>query len=321
MRGAIEMSVFFKDTKEIKTDVLIIGGGSAGMWVANEIKKSNNAYSVTVVDKGPAKWGGLLAMSGGDLDAVIPSENVEDWMEDIVYYWDGLCDQPLVERLFSESYQRLKDYEEMGCEFLYDDEGKLKGVPQRGLKHVKLYLAKDKGCGGEHMAQGVKKSAEALNVEQIGRVLITDLINKNGKIIGAVGFHTIDGTMYIFKTKAVILACGQTGWKTSYMNNTSSGDWLNLSLRAGARVRNFEFGRVWNVPKLFAWEGQTTLLPLGAKFVNKNGEDFMKKYSPIIGPNTDPHFTTIGMAMECREGRGPIYFDVSELKMEGNEKS
>ena len=65
-----------------------------------------------------------------DLDAVIPDESVEDWMRDIVYYWDGLCDQELVERMFTESYQRLKDYEDMGCKFLYDQNGKLKGVPE-----------------------------------------------------------------------------------------------------------------------------------------------------------------------------------------------
>ncbi|MGM9525834.1 MAG: FAD-binding protein [Peptococcaceae bacterium] len=313
------MHTLLQDTKTIKTDVLIIGGGSSGVWAANEIKKANETLSVTIVDKGPEKWGGLLAMSGGDLDAVVPGESVEDWMKDIVYYWDGLCDQELVERMFTESYNRLQDYESMGCEFLYDQSGNLKGVPQRGLKHVKLYLAKDKGCGGEHMAHSIRKRAENSGVQQLGRILITDFLKQDNKIVGAVGFHTVDGTFYVFQTKAIILACGQTGWKTSYMNNTSSGDWLNMSLRAGAKVRNFEFGRVWNVPKYFAWEGQTTLLPLGAKFVNRNGEDFMKKYSPVIGPNTDPHFTTIGMAMECREGRGPIYFDVSELKMDGNE--
>ena len=314
------MTMLLDKTQEIETDVLIIGGGSAGIWAANEIKKNNEKLSVTVVDKGPQKWGGLLAMSGGDLDAVVPDEKVEDWMEDIVYYWDGLCDQPLVERMFQESYQRLKDYEEMGCEFLYDETGKLKGVSQRGLKTIKLYLAKDKGCGGEHMAQSIRRKADEQNINQMGRVLVTDFLKKENRIVGAVGFNVIDGTFYIFKTNAIIVASGQTGWKTSYMNNTSSGDWLNMSLRAGAKVKNFEFGRVWNVPKYFAWEGQTTLLPLGAKFVNKNGEDFMKKYSPVIGPNTDPHFTTIGMANECREGRGPIYFDVSNLKIEGNEK-
>ncbi len=313
------MQNLLNKTEFLTTDVLIIGGGSSGIWAANEIKKSNKEISVTVVDKGPEKWGGLLAMSGGDLDAVIPDESVEDWMRDIVYYWDGLCDQELVERMFTESYQRLKDYEDMGCTFLYDQNGKLKGVPQRGLNSVKLYLAKDKGCGGEHMAQSIRKRAEFSGVKQIGRVLITDLLERDNKIIGAVGFHTINGTFYVFQTKAVILACGQTGWKTSYMNNTSTGDWLNMSLRIGAKVKNFEFGRVWNVPKDFAWEGQTTLLPLGAKFVNQDGEDFMKKYSPIVGANTDPHFTTIGMALECRKGNGPIYFDVSNLKFDGNE--
>ena len=81
------MQNLLNKTEFLTTDVLIIGGGSSGIWAANEIKKNNKEISVTVVDKGPEKWGGLLAMSGGDLDAVIPDESVEDWMRDIVYYW------------------------------------------------------------------------------------------------------------------------------------------------------------------------------------------------------------------------------------------
>ena len=82
---------------------------------------------------------------------------------------------------------------------------------------------------------------------------------------------------------------------------------------AGARLKDFEFSRVWNMPRYFGWEGQTKLIPLGARFVNAKGEPFMEKYSPVLGVNTDPHFITIAMAMEIRAGRGPIYFDISRI--------
>lgn len=103
------------------------------------------------------------------------------------------------------------------------------------------------------------------------------------------------------------------GWKTSYGKNTPTGEGVEMLWNAGGRLKDFEFSRVWNMPRYFGWEGQTKLIPLGARFVNAEGEPFMEKYSPVLGVNTDPHFITIAMAMEIRAGRGPICFDISRI--------
>ncbi len=112
------------------------------------------------------------------------------------------------------------------------------------------------------------------------------------------------------------MATGNTGWKPSYSQNTATGEWVSMVWRAGTELRNYEFVKVWNQPKLYSWEGQTTLFPLGARFVNALGEPFMERYSPVLGANTDPHYMTRAMAMEIRAGRGPIYFDMSQIKPE-----
>lgn len=221
-----------------------------------------------------------------------------------------------MEEIFKQSWDRLKDYQRLGCEFLTGPDGKLKGIPQRSLDHVKLYPAKLKGTGGADMVRGLIKEANRLGVERLGRTLVTDLLKRDGRVVGAVGFHTINGEFYIFKTCAVVLATGSGGWKSSYGQNTATCEGIYMAFRAGAEVRNCEFVRVWNVPKLFSWESQTTLLPLGARFVNAKGEPFMDKYSPKFGANTDPHYNVRGMAIEAREGRGPIYFDISKIKPE-----
>ena len=303
----------FKKTEEIFTDVLVVGGGPGGLWTANQYKSRNPEGDVLIVDKGPKDWGGLMSLSGGDFDAIMPGEKVDDWVKDLVYYWDGLCDQEMMESLISGIYDRFQDYLDMGCEYLKDDDGNYKGVPQRHLDHYKLYVTKEKGYGGERMTNVLVKRAQELGVRRRGRVLITDLIKKEDQVVGAVGFHSVEGILYVIHARAVVLACGMTGWKSSYMKNTTTGEWLDMALRAGANVTNFEFGRVWNTPKEFSWEGQTTLLPLGAKYVNRDGENFMERYSPVFGNNTDPHYLTLGMALEARAGRAPIYFDVSEL--------
>ena len=306
-------TVYFNEIEEIKTDLLVVGGGPGGLWSANQFKTRNAGKDVLIVDKGPKDWSGLMSLSGGDFDAIMPDENVDDWVRDLVYYWDGLCDQEMMEELIGGIYDRFQDYLSRGCEYLKDEDGKFHGVPQRHLDHYKLYVTKEKGYGGERLTNALVNWAKELGVRRMGRVQITDLIKKEGQIVGAVGFHSVEGTAYIFHAKAVVLACGMAGWKPSYMKNTSTGEWVDMVLRAGVEVSNFEFGRVWNTPKEFSWEGQTTLLPLGAKYVNKNGENFMKRYSPNFGDNTDPHYVTLGMAMEARAGRAPIYFDISNL--------
>ena len=301
----------------VDTDVLVIGGGPSGLWTANRAKEFVN--NVLIVDKGPQDWGGLVSMSGGEMDALLPDESVDDWVKDLIYYWDGLCEQDIMEEIYKISYDRLKDYQRFGCQFLTGPDGKLKGIPQRGLDHIKLYPAKLKGMGGKDMTRGLVKEAQRLGVRRISRTQVTDLLKQDGRIAGAVGFNTINGDFYIFRAKAVVLATGAGGWKASYSQNTSTGDGLQMAWRAGAELRNCEFVKVWNVPFLFAWESQTTLLPLGARFINAKGEPFMDKYSPILGANTDPHYIVIGMALEAREGRGPFYLDTSPIKVDNIE--
>jgi succinate dehydrogenase/fumarate reductase flavoprotein subunit len=292
----------------IETDVLIIGGGVAGLWAANRAKET--LANVLVVDKGPLDWGGQASLSGGDFVAVLPGEDVDEFVKDLVYYYDGLCEQDFVEEAFKQSFDRLTDYQRLGCQFLGGPDAKLKGVPQRGLDHVKLYPARLKGTGGADMTRGLLKQADRLGVKRLGRIMVTDLLEYNGRIVGAVGFDTWNGEFYTFKAGAVVLATGPSGWRLF------TGEGIHMAFRAGAELQNMEFAVVWNAPKLFSWESQTTLLPLGATFVNANGEPFMEKYSPILGANTDPHYNVMGIAFEMREGRGPIYFDVSRIKLE-----
>jgi succinate dehydrogenase/fumarate reductase flavoprotein subunit len=134
-----------------------------------------------------------------------------------------------------------------------------------------------------------------------------------------VGFNTISGQFCIFKARSVVLALGHSGFKISYHHNTCAGGSIEIGLRAGLEVSNLEFNRVWIMPRLFQWEGQTYLLPLGAKLVNAKGEVFMEKYSPVFGTNTDPHFVSRGMAIEALLGNAPFYLDCRGMSPESME--
>jgi len=301
----------------IETDVLIIGGGVTGLW--SSIKARDFVDRVTIVDKGPKDWGGQGSRSGGAMVSVVPPDKLDEYLEDLVYYYDGYCDQELMELILRNSYDRMRDLQKLGYEFMSDDQGNLKGVPQRALPHVKCYIGQPFGMGGKNMVTVLLNKAKSLGVERFGRIVITDILKSRGAAVGAIGFDSISGRFYCLKARAVIIAVGNGGWKVSYHHNTCAGDNVDLGLRAGAEVTNGEFARVWLTPRYFAWEVQTYLLPLGARLVNAKGETFMDRYSPNFGANTDPHYVARAMAIEALQGNGPFYMDLTAMTPESVE--
>jgi len=302
----------------VACDVLVIGGGVAGLWCA--IKAKEHVDRVMIVDKGPQDWGGQASRSGGSMVGVVPPDNsTEAVLEDFIYYYDGLCDQELMEVILGGSYGIIRELQRFGYQFITDDRGNLKGVPQRALENVRCYLGAPFGMGGKNMVSCLVQECERLGVQRIGRIMITDILKHGEQAAGAVGFHIVNGQFHIIKARSVILAVGNSGFKVSYHHNTCAGGSIDIGLRAGLEVSNLEFNRVWIVPRYFQWEGQTFLLPLGAKLVNAKGEVFMDKYSPVFGTNTDPHFVSRGMAIEALQGNAPFYLDCSGMAPESVE--
>lgn len=300
----------------VQADALIIGCGPSGMWTAKRMKELNPDADVLIVDKGPDLWGGLMCLSGGDFEAVMPEEDVNDWVKDLVYYWDGLCDQDEIADIYATSYDRMRDYQNLGYSFLRHENGELAPVPQRAMEHCRLYPASEKGTGGQIMANAMIQEMHRLGVRHMGRTQVTDLLKVGNRVVGAVGFDSRTGDFITFQAGAVVVACGNPSWKPGYNGNTSTGEWVKMCLEAGVKMRNFETLTVMNAPKLFFWEGQGIYLALGARFVNALGEPFMDRYSPVLGANTDNNYVTRAMAIEIKEGRGPIYFDLSQVKEE-----
>ena len=300
----------------LRTDILIIGGGSAGLWAAKGAKEEDPGRDVLIVDKSFPDWGGLMSLSGGDLEVCLPGDSPEQWVRDFVYYWDGLCEQDVMEELWKESFDIFESYQKMGCTYLKDEQGEYRSVLQRALDHVRLFPVQIKGTGGQNMRKAMISEMDRLHVRRMGRIEITRLLTEDEQVTGAAGFDYVTGKKYLFEAQSVILAAGIASWKPSYNQNTASGEGACLAFQAGAVLRNFEFLHIWNVPKYFEWEGQTVLMPLGARFVNKDGEAFMNKYSPVLGPNTDPHYITRAMALETLAGKAPIHLDLSSIREE-----
>ena len=299
------------------TDVLVVGGGFSGSWAA--LRAADTAGDVLIVDKAARDWRGLGMMSGGDMIVMQPEFRVEDLLDEMVYYYDGLCDQPLVRKILEHSYDRFRDLERWGHIFARDEKGKLRAVVQRGLTYMRYYLYHPYGKGGPHTCNTLYDQLALRGVRRLSNLQIVKLIKRSGRVVGAAGFHTRSGLPCVIKAGAVILCTNTGGFKMSYLSNTSAGEGALLGYEAGATFQNMEFLQNWTCPMAFAWEGQTGMLPYGARFVNRKGEDFMKKYSPLRGAKSDPHYNIRGMVLETRAGNGPTYFDTSTMSEEGVE--
>ena len=260
---------------EYTTDLLVVGCGFSGMWAAMRAKDFLD--DVLVVDKGPRDWGGLGGLSGGDMIVKQPDMNLDDLLDDLVYYYDGLADQKLLGQILTQSYDRFMDFENWGHKFVRNDKGELCFIPQRALDYMRFYYYHPYGMGGIDKARLLKRECEKRGVRRLGRVVITDVITDGERVTGAVGFHAQSGKPVYIRARAVLLATNTGGWKPSYHQNTPASEGVSIAWNAGCAMRNFEFWKVWNVPVDFAWEGQTGLLPKGARFLNNKGEDFMLK--------------------------------------------
>ena len=221
-------------------DVLIIGGGFSGSWAA--LTARQHVENVLIVDKGPRDWGGLGGMSGGDMIVKQPEFAAKDLVEELVYYYDGLCEQDVLEEILNQSYERFKDYEKMGHEFARDDSGRLMSIPQRGLELMRYYFYHPYGKGGAHTTQILNAELQRLNVQRLGRIEITDLVKDGDAVSGAVGFHAQSGAPCLFRAKAVILAAHNGGWKGSYLLNTCAGEGAALAYGAVCRPLCQELG-------------------------------------------------------------------------------
>jgi succinate dehydrogenase/fumarate reductase flavoprotein subunit len=148
-------------------------------------------------------------------------------------------------------------------------------------------------------------------VQLIERVMVTDLVEWEGSIIGAIGLHTRTGEFYFFRSKAIILAAGGCTFKSFYLGHRNmTGEAQAMAYQAGAALRNLEQAMSNSTAREVDIHGMGGLSSVG-KFVNKLGEEFMWRYDPLLGNRAMMHTLTQSFAKEVSAGRGPIYFDLS----------
>lgn len=300
--------------KSIKTDVLIIGAGTAGCYAALTLSKRSN-LSVTVAEKANIKRSGCLAAGVNAINAYITKGKVpEDYVNYATKDANGIVRHDLLLSAAKRFNSCTREMEKLGLVILKDENG---DYVARGDRNIKI--------NGENfkpiLASAVSKCE---NVSVINNLNITDLIIKNNNVVGAVGFSIKDNTAYTISAKAVLISTG--GASGVYKPNNpgfskhkmwyppfNTGAGYAMALKAGAEMTTFEM-------RFIALRCKDTIAPtgtiaqgVGAKQVNAKGEVYETKYGITTSERV------YGTVEENVLGNGPCYLKTLGIDNEKNE--
>lgn len=299
-----------------RTDLLVIGGGIAGLFASIKAKEANPDLDVLLVDKAYPGASGCSVFAAGVLPNWQPGDNYDDYVREIIEYnSEYLIDQNYVETAVRESYHVFQALLSYGVEFLRDGNGQIKRIPVLTSSYGRCSIFN----GGPNMLWRVRAAARQQGVRMIDRIVITDLLTEHGRCLGAVGFHGRTGQFHVFKAKATILAAGTMYSNRGQMGSAgATGDGPAMAYRAGVEMRNLEqLGYASIGPKGFGGiPGLHVIFGNGGILVNAKGERFMERYNPRLKEEARRSETGRAILNEWHEGRGPCYLDCTHLPPE-----
>ena len=303
----------------LKTDVLVIGGGAAGVRAA--IEANNQGLDTCLASKGPIAHSGLTPLAYPSLQAPFGVSDARDnkdvHYEDIVKIGRVLCDEDLARVLADEIVERVYELEDYGVKFKKQDDGKFLQIHHPGQTYPRnLFIIQ----GGFGLINGLRREVKRReNIKILEDFFISALLREQGEVVGAFGQNLRDGRFYAIEAKATILACGgyEEIWGLTDTAPDSTGDGVFLGYAAGADVIDMEMALYY--PVTFAWPEAVrgvllqyeTLLAkekLDFRLVNNEGKQFLPE-----GPLPVRDTLMRMMFAEVEEGRGTehraVYID------------
>ena len=298
----------------LTTDVLIIGGGTAGCYAALTIREKSDA-SIIIAEKANIKRSGCLAAGVNAINAyIVEGRKPEDYVEYAKKDADDIVREDLLLTMSERLNEVTAKMEKLGLVILKDENGR---YVARGNRNIKI--------NGENIKPILADAVNSLeNVTVINRLNITDYIVKDNTILGAVGFNIDTGEAYEIRAKKVLCATGGAAglykpnnpgfsrhkmWYPPF--NTGAG--FAMGINAGAEMTTFEM-------RFIALRCKDTIAPtgtiaqgVGAKQVNSLGEVYENRY----GLTTS--LRVYGTVRENIEGRGPCYLRTEGISSEQDE--
>lgn len=295
MKSAIE--------RHFATDVLIIGGGAAGLFAAIRLSEMNPRIKIVVVDKADIRRSGCLAAGVNALNAYIGGGHTpEDYVDYALNDAHGIARRDLLSTMARRLNGVTKIIERLGLVIEKDSEG---NYVTRGWRNVKI--------NGENIKPILAASARSFsNVTIVEHVNAANFLLDGDTVVGAYGFDTREKIFYTFASKVTLIATG--GAAGIYLPNHAGGArhqmWYSpfntgagyaMGIRAGAEMTTFEMRFVALRCKYTIAPTGTLAQGAGAAQINSRGEPYQKKY----GNTTSERIFAV--TAENLAGRGPCY--------------
>lgn len=308
----------------LEVDVLIVGGGIAGLMAA--INAANQGVSVAVAEKANTRRSGSGA-TGNDHFACYLPEYHGDKMEPILLELQnslvgGFMDTSLAVRFLEQSSDRVKDWDAWGISMKPTGKWEFTGHAFPGRPRMWLKYA------GHNQKDILTREAEKRKVDILNHLPIVELITSGGEVIGALGLDLRKGMplLKIICAKSVIISTGCTNrlyppagtpgmlFNTAYCP-VNAGGGLAAAYRVGAKLVNMEFPNRHAGPKYLARCGKATWIGVVTDFYGKPVGPFIKKATKEVGDITTDVWNSVFTDM-MKSGISPPYMDCSATAKE-----
>jgi L-aspartate oxidase len=301
-----------KQTTHVFTDLLIIGGGIAGLRAALTIPSS---MQVHVVTKDRIQQSNSAYAQGGIAAVRSPEDRFENHIEDTLTAGAGLCDRQVVEMVVREAPRQIEDLIALGTQF--DAEPGIEG----GHSYHRIVHALGDATGFEVMRAIIERVRQARNILLWDRTFTTDLLTHEGRCVGALVVRPRHDKRLIW-AKQTILASGGAGMVYRETTNppVATGDGMAAAYRAGAQLRDMEFMQFHPTVLYVAGTGRHLISEAvrgaGAYLRDKNGVRFMLEEDPRAELATRDVVAQAIVRCMQRTQHPNVYLDLSHLDPE-----
>lgn len=305
-------------TEVVDCDLLIIGGGNAGCFVAVEAKKQRPDLKVVVMEKAEIKRSGACSAGMDAINTYIPEgktpEDLVRWSRAQV--GGGPLREDLALSNARELNESVEDLERWGLPVLKDEDGKAK---YRGKWDISIH--------GEQLKPIMAEKCIESGATVYNRVAATSLLMDGERCAGAMGMGVRDGKFYVFRARSTVVSTGGAGtlYKSYTSDSTDCGSqiWMcpysvgsgyAMGLREGVELTSLEQRWVATRTKDFCGPVDTISVGYKAPIINCKGEKILQDRYAHLGGDAAPRFIRANAPMnEWLEGRGPTYCDTTQM--------
>ena len=262
-------------------DVLLVGGGGAGLRAAIAVAETNPKLSVAVVSKVYPMRSHTVSAEGGAAAVIKPNDSLDAHAYDTISGSDWLADQDAVEAFVGEAPEEMLRLEHWGCPWSRQPDGHIAVRPFGGMKIERTWFAADKT--GFHMLHTLfQTSLKYQSVTRYDEWFVTTLLVDEGRCQGVVAIELASGKIHAILAKAVILCTGGCGKVFAFTTNANikNGDGMALAYRVGVPLKDMEF--VQYHPTGLPFTGiliTEAARAEGGWLINKDGYRYLQDYN------------------------------------------